>query len=286
MTAAMALLIVPNLAHLHPRQTTDVDLTFWMPQQLAVRGFETTTMAEVPPRWLSRLPAYNPRNVTVLSDDAEVQSPGRIPFRWASRVKANAASTLEMSIAWFPGWEARVDGQNVSAGPSTVTGLLTFEVPPGEHIVEVSYGRISLEKDRNQHGCADPCDWHRTPPIIQKNGREHLIATCRGLGAGLIQFVFTVPSFVPTPYIERVRSRDGLRYCGGQRSHRPLETELETVGPRIFGPVGMCPPIFRPEKRHDSIPSGAGSGLGTLGILTAPRSSCIRAACHHSFLVL
>jgi hypothetical protein len=74
-----------------------------MADELAVRGFETTTMAEVTPRWLSRLPAYNPRNVTVLSGDAEVQSPGRIPFRWASRVKANAASTLEMSIRLVPG---------------------------------------------------------------------------------------------------------------------------------------------------------------------------------------
>jgi hypothetical protein len=146
MTAAMALLIVPNLSHLHPGRTADVDLGFWTPQRLAVSGFETTTMAEVTPRWMKGLPPYNPTAVTVLSGDAVVQSPGRTPFQWTSRVKANAASTLEVSTAWFPGWEARVDGRAVSAGPGPASGLLTFEVPPGDHTVEVSYGRTGLEK--------------------------------------------------------------------------------------------------------------------------------------------
>jgi hypothetical protein len=144
--AAMVLLILPNLAHLHAGRTADVDLTFWTPQQLAQRGFETTTMAEVTPRWLSGLPSYRPFAVTVLSGDAEVASPGRSPFLWSSHVKANVASTLEMSTAWFPGWDVRVDGQSVAAGPGIPSGLLTFQVPPGEHAIRVSYGRTPLEK--------------------------------------------------------------------------------------------------------------------------------------------
>ncbi|MBZ5677905.1 MAG: glycosyltransferase family 39 protein [Acidobacteriia bacterium] len=146
MVAAMALLILPNLAHLHAGRTADVDLTFWTPQQLAQRGFETTTMAEVTPRWITGLPPYRPSEVMVLSGDADVASPGRSPFRWTSRVNAKAASTLEMSTAWFPGWDAQVDGQSVSAGPGIPSGLLTFQVPPGEHTVQVSFGRTRLEK--------------------------------------------------------------------------------------------------------------------------------------------
>ena len=86
MTAAMALLIVPNLSHMQPGRTIDVDLGFWTPQRLALSGFESTTMAEVTPRWMKGLPSYTPLAVTVLSGDAEVQSPGRTPFRWTSRV--------------------------------------------------------------------------------------------------------------------------------------------------------------------------------------------------------
>ncbi len=146
MTAAMALLIVPNLSHLHSKQLVDVDLTFWTPQQLSLRGFETTSMAEVAPRWMAGLPAYTPVAATVLSGDAEIRRPGRTPFTWTSPVSAKSAATIEMNTAWFPGWQARVDGQPVPAGPGTPSGLITFQVPPGDHLVEVSYGRTGPEK--------------------------------------------------------------------------------------------------------------------------------------------
>jgi hypothetical protein len=146
MAAAMALLIVPNLSHLHPKQFADVDLTFWTPQQLSLRGFETTTMAEVSPRWMTGLPAYTPLAATVLSGDAQIRRPGRKPFAWSSPVWGKSTSTIEMQTAWFPGWEVRVDGQRVQAGPGTPSGLITFEVPPGEHLVDVEYGRTGAEK--------------------------------------------------------------------------------------------------------------------------------------------
>jgi hypothetical protein len=146
MTGALALLIVPNLAHLHPSRTVDVDLAFWTPQQLARRGVETTTMAEVTPRWITGLPLYRQDAAMVLSGDAQIASTGRAAFQWTSQVKSSAPSTLEMSTAWFPGWEARIDGRKVSAGPGTLSGLLTFQVPSGEHTVRVSYGRTGLEE--------------------------------------------------------------------------------------------------------------------------------------------
>ena len=144
--AAMALVILPNLSHLHPRQFVDVDLAFWTPQQLALRGFESTTMAEVTPRWMSGVPAYTPLAATVLAGDAEIERPGRTPLSWSSPVNARVASTIEIETAWFPGWEARVDGQPVPAGPGRPSGLITFQVPAGEHLVEVRYGRTGAEK--------------------------------------------------------------------------------------------------------------------------------------------
>jgi len=146
MTAAMALLILPNLSHLHPRQFVDVDLSFWTPQRLSLRGFESTTMAEVTPRWITGLPAYTPVAATVLSGDADIRQPGRTPFRWSSMVKSSVSSTIEMKTAWFPGWEVRVDGQTIRAGPGMPSGLITFELPPGDHVVDVEYGRTAAEK--------------------------------------------------------------------------------------------------------------------------------------------
>ena len=146
MAAALALLIVPNLSHLHTRQPVDVDLTFWTPQQLALRGFETTTMGEVSPRWMAGLPAYTPVAATVLAGDAQIGSNRRAPFDWRSPVHSNTASTIEMNTAWFPGWDVRVDGQAVRAGPGSPSGLITFQVPAGEHTVDVRYGRTPVEQ--------------------------------------------------------------------------------------------------------------------------------------------
>lgn len=150
MTSAMALLIVPNLSHLHSKQLVDVDLSFWTPRQLSLRGYESATMAELTPRWIGQapqgLPFYTPLAATVLAGDAQILSPGRTPLYWSSLVKAKSASTIEMKTAWFPGWEVRVDGQPVPAGPGPTSGLISFQVPPGPHTVQVHYGRTAAEK--------------------------------------------------------------------------------------------------------------------------------------------
>jgi len=146
MAAAMALLIVPNLSHLHSRQAADVDLHFWTPEQLSLRGFESTTMSEVTPKWMAGLPAYIPAAAKTLQGDAVIQANARAALFWTSKVAARVPSTIEMNTAWFPGWDARVDGQPVAAGPGSASGLITFQVPPGEHKVQVSYGRTTPEK--------------------------------------------------------------------------------------------------------------------------------------------
>jgi uncharacterized membrane protein len=144
-TGAMALLIVPNLSHLRPPRIADPDLHFWTPQQLSIRGYESTTMGEVTPRWIAGVPPYIPIAATVLTGDAEILRQERTPFAWTSPVVAKSPSNIEMRTAWFPGWEVRVDGHTIPAGPGTPSGLITIEVPAGEHTVEVRYGRTSTE---------------------------------------------------------------------------------------------------------------------------------------------
>jgi hypothetical protein len=82
----------------------------------------------------------------VLSGDAQIARPGRTPFSWSSPVSARVASTIEIETAWFPGWRVRVDGQPVTAGPGESSGLITFQLPAGEHTVNVEYGRTDTEK--------------------------------------------------------------------------------------------------------------------------------------------
>ena len=87
MAAALALLIIPNLSHtIVPRQLVDVDLSLWTPQRLALSRFETTTMAEVTPRWMAGSARVHSVAATVVSGDAAILRPGRTPFSWSSPV--------------------------------------------------------------------------------------------------------------------------------------------------------------------------------------------------------
>jgi uncharacterized membrane protein len=148
-TAALALLIVPNLPHLHAGSTDVVDALFWTPAELARTGFETTTLGELTPRWMMTRPPYDQRHAAVAVGTAQLRETERTPFRWRGEVIAQTPSTIQMRIAYFPGWTVRMDGQPLAARPSIPWGLLTFETPAGTHGVEV--------------------EWENTPPRIAGN---------------------------------------------------------------------------------------------------------------------
>ena len=139
LAAALALLVIPNLSHLHAGATNAVDPAFWTPLEMARTGFETTTLRELTPRWMTATPPFDPQMAAVANGVAQIKPLGSNPFDWSGEVEAQTPSVMRMRIAYFPGWEVLVDGQHVEAGPAPVSGLLTFPVPPGVHRVEVRW---------------------------------------------------------------------------------------------------------------------------------------------------
>lgn len=139
--AAIALLIIPNLTHLHPGRTAEIDPAFWTPNQLAATGFETTTMGEITPRWMEQVPPFITEPAVVAAGDAQLRDDRREPFRYSAQIAAKSATRIRVSKAWFPGWTLRIDGRPAEAGPSPVTGQVEFSVPAGTHTVELNFGR-------------------------------------------------------------------------------------------------------------------------------------------------
>lgn len=138
---AMVLLIVPNLSHLAPPGFRDVDLSFWTPQQLASRGLELTTAGEYTPRWVQAPAVFDPRTARVIEGDADVQQTGRTPVSWSAQVTARKASVIQVALSYFPGWQVRVDGMAEEGRPAAPSGQIRFDVPPGDHRVEVQWVR-------------------------------------------------------------------------------------------------------------------------------------------------
>jgi hypothetical protein len=146
LTAALALLIVPNLPHLRSPKAVDVDLSFWTPRELAVGGFETTTMGEVTPRWATALPPYHSVAAGVVAGTGLVRDLARTPFSWSGEVRARSETRVRVAFAYFPGWTVRVDGRPSEAAPARGSGLIEFAVPPGNHEVDVSFGRSAARR--------------------------------------------------------------------------------------------------------------------------------------------
>ncbi len=72
---------------------------------------------------------------TVESDEYRVITADRVTVRFL---------TLD-----YPGWQAFVDGEPVPISPSYPEGLITFQVPPGEHIVLVRFGDTPIRTAAN-----------------------------------------------------------------------------------------------------------------------------------------
>jgi hypothetical protein len=138
---AMALLIVPNLSHLHPQRFDDVNLALWTPRQIASRGVVGSTASEYAPRWVAEVPPYDSLGARVVSGSAQLRQIDRRPDAWRGLATANAPAVAEVPIAYFPGWKVRIDGRTVPCHPAERTGLIRFDVPGGAHKVEVVWER-------------------------------------------------------------------------------------------------------------------------------------------------
>lgn len=62
---------------------------------------------------------------------------------WEVHVAAGRAQ-LELPTLYWPGWQARLDGQPISISPAPGSGLISVEVPGGSHSLELHLGRTPM----------------------------------------------------------------------------------------------------------------------------------------------
>ena len=85
------------------------------------------------------VPIYEP--VAADPPNATTLEPTRVaPGRWRIRANGAAPALVVVAEAWFPGWEARVDGRRAPVVPAD-GGLLGVPVDAGDHVVTLVYHR-------------------------------------------------------------------------------------------------------------------------------------------------
>ncbi len=78
-----------------------------------------------------------------LPQEARVLAAHYRPLRASITLETPAAFQARWFGFYFPGWQVEIDGSPVATAPEARTGLLTFTVPAGQHVIDVYFGMTS-----------------------------------------------------------------------------------------------------------------------------------------------
>lgn len=108
-------------------------------------GNIVTSLQEFRPRWVSTNLVLEPQTVESVPISSTVTPLAAQPLHLRLRTSASSAFPLRLNTFYFPGWQITMDDTTrLTPYPSTNLGLLTAEVPPGEHLVDVEWAGTRL----------------------------------------------------------------------------------------------------------------------------------------------
>jgi len=109
------------------------------------------------PTWVARRPTESPLEAQYAKgspverfDESRLPPEGSIleaaygPNRARLVIESPSAFRARYLAFYFPGWQARIDGQPVEIQPTEPEGLIAFEVPAGRHTVTLRFGETPL----------------------------------------------------------------------------------------------------------------------------------------------
>ncbi len=82
----------------------------------------------------------NKANFEILPPGVEIEPLEHGPQHDIWRAQSDQPFTLEILTFYFPGWQAEIDGTPIAVRPSDPHGLITLDVPAGEHTIRVFLG--------------------------------------------------------------------------------------------------------------------------------------------------
>ncbi|MGC8837731.1 MAG: 6-pyruvoyl-tetrahydropterin synthase-related protein [Anaerolineae bacterium] len=147
---ALAATVLASLPYLEPQQTPRDPRA---EEPVAVIDFETF---HPPDRvgmtiWVREQPQDSPlvaqylageplQKVRLLRGQGEARTVEHGAARERALVRAEGPVTVQVLTYYFPGWRAWVDGEEVPIRPEGPHGLITLDVPPGEHEIVLRFG--------------------------------------------------------------------------------------------------------------------------------------------------
>ena len=110
--------------------------------------------AETLPRWIQEFPPEDALisqyetneniNRLILPDGVTLLDWQSKPAQDTYQLLLRAPSKLTYQSFYFPGWQAKIDGEVVEITPTDANGLMAIEVPAGEHTLAIKFGPTPL----------------------------------------------------------------------------------------------------------------------------------------------
>jgi hypothetical protein len=106
----------------------------------------TGSAQEFRPRW-SMGSVYEPSGADFVEDDRQIIISQADDFRLRASVSTPNGGPLRFTNLYYPGWQATLaDGRALATYPSTNLGLLTVDLPPGDHELFVRWVGTGLQR--------------------------------------------------------------------------------------------------------------------------------------------
>jgi hypothetical protein len=71
------------------------------------------------------------------------------PLGWGLQAGASKPWTLRLHNLYFPGWQVRVDGASVATRADGPLGIVSADIPAGDHYIEATFGDSSVRRVAN-----------------------------------------------------------------------------------------------------------------------------------------
>jgi hypothetical protein len=141
--AVLALLIIGlNWQYFRPRVFSPVDDYYYTD-----RGKIASQMSDILPDYLPKTANIpSPLRVDWFETEATVSGVMVKPGSFAADLAATRSAQFNFNQYYFPGWQARLDGQTVSLGVEPSIGRVSLTVPEGDHHLKISLTKTPIQR--------------------------------------------------------------------------------------------------------------------------------------------
>ena len=104
----------------------------------------TTVQDEYLPLWVSVKPQVRASQKITLDGPGSIESTIIKASNYQATIKTDEQTRVVVNTIYFPGWQAKIDGQSVLIEHQNKFGLISFQLPKGVHQIIINYARTTV----------------------------------------------------------------------------------------------------------------------------------------------